>query len=310
MGFRFGLIQSLEPVLAVKCFLAVVAFIIVFEHITGVLEYLLDESPAYSKMLQVIYKELMMMGVISFGITMYEARNSEPSQNIYDTIVAIDFAHIILFYMTIFFVIHAFYLIRISIMNYRKNRHYFASTFCDLAEKVGYITEHPWSLRNLLFRSDFILLSTLRDKVEFKMVENVFRAMYLVPRNFNYPAYISGCYERYALKTINRTILSWVIFLLLIVINYARLFIGYGCTIHDTGGSHRALGSSADTSSSYGGESAHDYTAEDRACRLTTIKTFLVGGAIMVAYNFFLLLVSRVYKLRLACSLIRLTIYK
>lgn len=313
MGFKFGLIQSLDPILALKTFVAVVAFIILFEYITEVLEYLLEESYAYSKMLQIIYKELMLMGVISFGIIMYEAANESPSSSMYDTIVAIDFVHIILFYLTIFFVVHAFYLIRISIFNYRKYRHYFAVSLADLAERVGILSENPCSIGNLLFRSDFVLLSSLRDKVEFKMVQSVFHALYLVPKNFNYPAYIAGCYERYALKTINRTFLSWVMFLLVIIVNFLRLYIGYNCTIHQKSSSHRYLleedllggGTSYGGGSHYGSgtssshHSAESTAEEDENCRKLTVREFLAAGAMVVLYNVILLIVSRIYKLRL-----------
>lgn len=311
----------MDPILTLKTFVAVVAFIILFEYMTEILEYLLEESYAYSKMLQVIYKELMLMGVISFGIIMFEAANESHSQNTYDTIVAIDFAHIILFYLTIFFVVHAFYLIRISIFNYRKYRHYFAVSLTDLAERAGILAENPCSIANILFRSDFVLLSSLRDKVEFKMVQSVFNALYLVPKNFNYPAYIAGCYGRYALKTINRTFMSWMMFLLVIIVNFLRLYVGYSCTIHQQSAAHRYLteedilgGGSSYGGSTYGGgtygsgshaggSGSHHYSEdtsfEDENCRKLTIREFLAAGAMVVVYNVVLLIVSRIYKLRL-----------
>lgn len=319
MGFKFGLIQSLDPILSLKTFVAVVAFIILFEYVTEIIEYLLEESYAYSKMLQIIYKELMLMGVISFGIIMYEAANENTSAGMYDTIVAIDFVHIMLFYLTIFFVVHAFYLIRISIFIYRKYRHYFAMSLTDLAERVGILAENPWSIANILFRSDFILLSSLRDKVEFKMVQSVFNALYLVPKNFNYSAYIAGCYGRYALKTINRSFLSWIMFLMIIIVNFLRLYIGYTCTIHQKSAAHRhlldemsieeeeLLGGGSYGGGTYGGGSSHgssshhyaDTSQVDEDCRKLTIREFLAAGAMVVCYNVILLIVSRIYKLRL-----------
>ncbi len=73
------------------------------------------------------------------------------------------------------------------------------------------------------------------------MVQSVFNALYLVPKNFNYSAYIAGCYGRYALKTINRSFLSWIMFLMIIIVNFLRLYIGYTCTIHQKSAAHRYL---------------------------------------------------------------------
>lgn len=305
MAFKFGIIQSIDPTITLICFIIVVAFIIFFEHATEVLEYLLEENQMYRKIVQVIYKELMLMGVISFSIIMYQAsKTTVASENETNIIVAIDFAHIILFYMTIFFVFHAIYLIRISIYNHRKNRGYFAKTLKSLAHQVGELENKPWwNPRKWLFHSDILLLSPLRDKAEFKIVQTIFQALYLVPRNFNYPAYISGCYERYALKTINRSLVSWFILLFVILVNYLRLYLGYNCTIHNYGGSsHRLLGGSSagGTTTATDPAIAHHIQREDDACRKLTMREFLVVGAMITVYNLGVLIASRIYKMRYA----------
>lgn len=300
MAFKFGLIQSIDPTITLICFIVVVAFIIFFEHATEVLEYLLEENQMYSKIVQVIYKELMLMGVISFSIIMYQAsKTGESSEKESTIIVAIDFAHIILFYMTIFFVVHAIYFIRISIYNHRRNRGHFARSIKSLVEQIEALEQKPWwHPARWLFHSDLLLLSSLRSKAEFKIVQTIFQALYLVPRNFNYPAYISGCYERYALKTTNRSLASWFILLVAILVNYLRLFIGYSCTIHHySNSSHRLLGSSSSDSSASG--DAHEIQREDDLCRKLTMREFLVVGAMITAYNLCVLIASRVYKLRL-----------
>ncbi len=299
MGFKFGLIQSIDPTITLICFVVVVAFVVFFEHATEVLEFLLEENQMYSKIVQVIYKELMLMGVISFSIIMYQASKTTATEEETTIIIAIDFAHIILFYMTIFFVFHAVYLIRISIYNHRRNRGYFAKSIKSLADQIEEVEKRScWSPSKWLYHFDFFSLSSLREKAEFKVVQTIFQALYLVPRNFNYPAYISGCYERYALKTINRSLLSWFILLMAILINYLRLFIGFKCSIHSfSTGAHRLLGSTGDANT-IDADAAHEVERENDECRKLTMREFLVVGAMITVYNLGVLIASRIYKWR------------
>ncbi len=102
MGFHFGLIDTLDPKVSLYAFIGVISFVIVFEYGIGILEYFLEVHPLYNRIAQVIYKELMLMGIISFSIIMYEAKNTSPTEDQLNIIKSIDFAHIILFYVTIF----------------------------------------------------------------------------------------------------------------------------------------------------------------------------------------------------------------
>lgn len=54
----FLLIRSFSTV----AFIVVVLFVIMFDAFIGVIEYLLGESKLYKRMIQTIYKELMLMG--------------------------------------------------------------------------------------------------------------------------------------------------------------------------------------------------------------------------------------------------------
>lgn len=298
MGFRFGLIQSIDPATTVVCFVIVVAFVIVFEHATELLEVLLEENHVYSKILQIVYKELMLMGVISFSIVMYQASKPDDlSAQESSAIESIDFAHIVLFYMTFFFVLHAFYLIRISIDNFHRNRVHYAETAASLLQKLAAVEGRPWwSPARLLYHSEFFL-TPLREKVEFKVVQSIFFALYLVPRNFDYPAYLTRCYERYALKTITRSLLSWLVLLLAVLANYLRLFAGYSCTIHGVvEAEHRRWLSAPD---GYGYAYGADVDADNDRCRKLTMREFLAGGALLTLFNLCLLVAARLYKLRL-----------
>ena len=99
--FGFGVIASLDHTKLTKSMMIVIAFIIMFEFSTGFIEFTLGSSPLYMRMVQKIYKELMMMGIISFILTMYEAVQDDLSDNKHDWLQAVDVAHYFLFYLAI-----------------------------------------------------------------------------------------------------------------------------------------------------------------------------------------------------------------
>ena len=116
MGLTFDITALDEnSAITVISFLIIISFIILFDFFTKFLEYAFQESPRYKHMVQNIYKELMQMGIISFIFTLYQAFNSES--DMYNPwVVQFDFAHIVLFFVAIWFVVHTFYLMGLSIL--------------------------------------------------------------------------------------------------------------------------------------------------------------------------------------------------
>lgn len=53
---------SIDPAKTLIAFLVVIFFIIMFDYTTEILEFFLKDSIIYSKIVQSIYKELMIMG--------------------------------------------------------------------------------------------------------------------------------------------------------------------------------------------------------------------------------------------------------
>lgn len=287
MGFHFGLIGSISPFYSFVAFICTISFIICFDYLTGILEYFLQNEKFYSRIVQVIYKELMIMGVISFSIVMYEATHNLVSPNEEQIIVAIDFAHIVLFYLTIFFVLYALYLIVISLHFSFKYRQYDTYSIIDLVESVE--RNYESLLGRLTFRMKYLPLSSHRNVVEYKMIQSIFNASYLVPPDFNFAGYLNGCFLRYALKTVNRSFLTWFLLIASVGLNYIRLgYVDYSCAIRGSipVARKRSL-------------SAENVDAMDRDCRITILRTFLAFGAILSLFSVILLGVSRLYKIRL-----------
>lgn len=68
MAFNFGYMSEMNIEIATYAFLATIVFLMLAEFLTGALEFAIEGNLVYHQMLQKIYKELMMMGLVSFLI--------------------------------------------------------------------------------------------------------------------------------------------------------------------------------------------------------------------------------------------------
>lgn len=282
MGFEFGMVDALDPKLTVACFVGVVAFIVFFDYVSGILEYFVEKRHLYHRMIKVIYKELMLMGLVSLAVDMYVAGMGDRADKVEGFLSAVDFAHIVLFYVTIFFVLHAISLIKLSLSIESTYREYFAEKTTDLRQKVQTALDHPVS--RFFFFQKYLPFSHTRDLVEFSLIHSIFYSTYALPPEFNFSAYLSGSFARFSLKTIKRSLSTWLVLLVLVIINYARLMAGYGCVVseqEDDEGRRRIL------------------RISNAECRGETVQLFLFCGGLVVLYTFLVVIVSRYYRIRM-----------
>jgi hypothetical protein len=213
MGFEFGSVAHLDTQITLISFIAVILFVNLFDMITGIMEYFLEDSKLYNRMIQVIYKELMLMGLVSFIVVLTEAAQTTQftlSHKGEEWFKAVDFAHILLFFVTFFFVCHALYLMNKSISSSHKYKYMFGESYHDLIEELNKFTgkarNNSFSFSSFL--SSFIFncssflsfsSSSLRDRVEFKLVTVLFRDAYNLPEDFSFAYYLSGfCFSSVA----------------------------------------------------------------------------------------------------------------
>jgi hypothetical protein len=325
-GFEFGSVAHLDVQVTLISFISVILFIVVFDVGTGIMEYFLEGSKLYGKMIQMIYKELMLMGLVSFIVIITEAAQTTKLSHSAEGqawFKAVDFSHILLFFVTFFFVAHAFYLMRASIVSGRKYKFDFAERITELIESIETVKKSRF--QSYLYNFDFLPLSSVRDRVEFRLLHILFRDAYCLPEDFNFAYYLNGCYDRHALKTINRSFATWAILILLAVLNFIRISADIGfrsCTAEyekekdaaaahnetstqdhyddHTEAPHRLLTdiyslSSSGASHSSGGNH-HGYTSN--LCRINLVKLFLGAGILLCLYSLIIVFFSRLYKLR------------
>lgn len=322
MGFSFGYVTEIDSEVALGSFIMMIAFLVGFDHLTGVLEWSLQGVPIYNHMLQHIYKEIMIMGVVSFCIGMYNTTDEAHRQANQEWIIGIDFAHYILFYMAFFFVLHAFYLIFLAMETAKQFDKFHSMTIANVRALVP--PDYSW-FNELIF--NYSPVSKVRDSFEFKIVHVLFRDTYKwVALDFNFSSYLSGCMQHYALKVMSAGSSSWLVILVLIVLNYARIKLGgdgyLNCGpdkydqsviyINATDDDHHRMliQKEADMFSGYSEDEeehlnrilaggAAEVQSVSTQCSIRVLRAFFMCGVMLCCLTILFLAVSRIYMSRL-----------
>ena len=158
------------------------------------------------------------MGVVSFTILMLESSKETPVDHTW--IEGVDFAHVVLFYVSILFVFHAFYIMFISFRVRKEYVKFHAIPFYEMLSELNVMSQSRF--RSMLFDFPILPLSSTRGKAEFKIASRLFIDAYKLPESFDFALYLCGCFGRYALKTINRGVLSWGVLVSCVVLNFLR----------------------------------------------------------------------------------------
>lgn len=292
--FYFGLLTTLDPLVAMVSILGIIFFVNIFDFLTGLLEYVLTESPLYSNMVQKIYKELMQMGIISFGVSIYFAADESSNEIKDEWLSGIDCADSLVFVVTLFFVVHAIFLMVISISS---SHQYFKYFYEDLGQLYGAIGDQNW-LQNILYNSRWLPLSSLRDRVEFKLMHALFRDTHTgLPFDFNFSLYLAKSFERYALKSVEIGKYSWLTVVFMLLANYVRIKTNF---VFNCGSN---VISFTKSSVLYLYLPINATIDEERAnCNMTQVQLFYVCAFCLTFYAIALLLIGRMYILRCVMS--------
>jgi hypothetical protein len=156
------------------------------------------------------------------------------------------------------------------------------------------------------FANRFFSFSVLRSETEFRIIQTIFENHYYVPLDFSFASYLSGCFACYYRKIINRSILTWLLLTIVLILNYARMTKDYYYCIES---SVESVSNSTLTNDesihrflrfNYGSRFLSSGTVESTVsnCNIRTIRYYLVAGFMLCAYFLVLLFISRVYRLR------------
>eukprot|EP01041_Mallomonas_annulata_P010237 gene10237-21353_t len=289
MGFKFGMISEINAGIGTATFIMVIVFLGLFDGLTELIDSLLeshddhtkDENATY-RMIQTVYKELMVMGLVSFVIVLVDTEEWNPFW-----ILAIDFAHICLFFMAIFYVVQAALLIAFLGLIHSECREMSRTDMNKVISDIEGLEKKPWSFQSILFHRKYIIGSQIQEEAEFKIESYIFREKFSIPEEFDYVQYLTLATEEYTLKLLTMTPVNRFILIIIAGLNYARVALmkrdGVHCLDH-----MNYLGRSRYLS---GGETLEIASHED--CALKMLDTFAIVGYWLLFWNILLKFISR-----------------
>ena len=292
--FLFGVIGTMSSDIIMLSTVIVVAFLITAELITGLLEYTVSDSPIYNKMLLKIYKELMFLGIVSFILLMIESSQSEKSTFFKQTLIGVDYCHIMLFYVAIFFVLHVVYLLLVAA---RSSKIYRIFQKDSIASAITEGKKTSLHFCTSFFFRHHIFPSKARNLIEFKIVSVLFADSYSLPDDFNFSAYVKGCFEFYALKTVDVGIFSWMVVILLFVANYARIKLSgaFNCdsSTHTSSGYFQNRRFLAGTENNNIITNPINENAMSAVCHIRATSIFLMCGLVSIIFTLILYFITK-----------------
>jgi hypothetical protein len=215
-------------------------------------------------------------------------RAGDPNLQASELLLAMDFSGYLIFFITMFHVVHGIYIIGLSLFTAKEyDQHHSLSSLTLI--KLFNDTKSSW-FKSFLYYRQFspINLSTIRKQFEFKILFSLFRHTYWLPANFHYGLYLSQCLERYSERIMTIGPTGWALLLVAIVLNYLRTNFGsneiYNC----------ALSSSSNSTLVH----HEDKSQELHHCDWLQLRLFCAYGVFMASYILIVFVMGRVYTLR------------
>jgi hypothetical protein len=189
----------------------IVIFTIGFETATEKLEEALEEQPAYWQMLFKTYKELMIMGIISFSLTVsYELGVSYD----HDTFICFEFAHILIFFVAVLYIGNAI-CASLSMERTRASWDRMANETLDMC--VEGVNSYVAAVEGNGFRKFMgsipIPSPGWREETDYKILRYVFLRDYFLPLNFDYTSYIRSKLMEIVKEVVEISIKTWCVVL-------------------------------------------------------------------------------------------------
>lgn len=182
-----------------------------------------------------LYREFMIMGFISFAILFvsYEA-TSYSANKWYE---AFDFAHIVLMFVGITFIVQA--LVLVALINMRNTQLLTYDNSSAESLIVDYIQMHTHSVYNGLYNHVYLTIAQfffnygpitlnfpmLREKVEYKIIQEFFIRSYNLPAEFKFANYMCAVLKDYIISLVEVRPITWLSLAALVPLNIVRIVV-------------------------------------------------------------------------------------
>lgn len=182
----FGLAATLDPTTTLTVFVGLVICLILFEHTLEEIEVLAEEA-GYKELVKKVYKEMMIMGFLGFGVFM--AFNVFPLEHD-ENFLAFEFVHLTVFFIGIILVLRALLAIYISSRSSKLHWRAHNAKIEDILDRIE-AAKTECSVEGLMYRY-LNLFSPLQHMITYKMLEDYFHKDFNLSRiEFRFVEYLT-----------------------------------------------------------------------------------------------------------------------
>jgi hypothetical protein len=248
----------------------------------------------------------MIMGFISFAILLGAESSSTTFSATNQWYQSFHLAHIVILFIGITFMCQAVLLVSLISFRNRTLLSYGNSNPEKLA--LEYITIHnDGGLKRWFFDHGLISIPfpQVRERIEYKMLQEFFINFYSLPREFKFANYMSQALKDYIISLVEVRPITWIVLVALIAINYLRIIWVDPQYQHDVCerypaktleyGVHRLLGGGSGSSTDAQFEAHHAY----EVCNEYTLRYVFFCSMLIVFYLLGVFIASEVYMQRL-----------
>jgi hypothetical protein len=197
----FGAILSLANVAGTLVFLFLLIFLVLLEASVAFAERLFNRN-GYSEIFDKLKKELMILGIISFTVFIYESSADQSSSKLYQWFLGFEIAHIIVLFMALSFIVQALILVQYASSEGRNLVVAVRKTSYELIQEYKKLESTTTSLYQRIQRYTFFHLASwvplypsFRDHIEYKIIERFFLRQHKLPREFKFSKYANALFK-------------------------------------------------------------------------------------------------------------------
>eukprot|EP01038_Epipyxis_sp_PR26KG_P005998 gene5998-8260_t len=217
----FGSIGTLKHESATIVFIAVMIFLVLVEGSLHLAEQACSKR-GYRGLIKKLYREFMIMGFISFAIFIFSASSFFSKQS--QWFLAFEFAHIVILFVGITFLIQSVLLIfLVSSRNKILLKHDNNSSEILLVEYIDLSREDGIMKWLFSYGPITIPIPELREKIEYKILQEFFIRKYNLPTEFKFANYMCKVLKNYVIALVEVRPISWLCLSVLTVFNYMRI---------------------------------------------------------------------------------------
>lgn len=243
----------------------------------------------YKALIMKLYREFMILGFISFTLQILSTVTHLPEDDKW--YAAFHFAHIVILFVGIAFLIQSFLLI--TLISQRNKRLLYYDSCTSESLFFEYIQLHD--SKNDIFKYLFnygpisIPIPELREKIEFKIIQEYFIRSYKLDAKFKFANYMCKVLKNYIMSLMDVRPVNWFRVAFLVALNYLRILIFDPLYESDICENNPYEEHVENRSKNYGHHVCPEYQ----------LRIVFVGIAAMTVYQGIVFILSEVYMQRL-----------